>query len=557
MAQIACALLLTIFGLTAPVAAARPHQPVPLSTCIRPAGADLTPSRLFASPDSFDCTTPQRAWGPGDYWVLSNPVAFRAPEGETLRLRMISLWQQSVALHILYADGHIASFAADQQGLTRRVQLGGFIEFAIPSRPSPAVRLLWHVRETPNVRGIVLEPKLVTRARAERDTLTLAAIYSGFAGLCVALIVYNLALWKALRHRFQLAYCAMLLCLLFYAVSSSGALAWLLPDIANNQRLTINYVMLAWTAAAALAFSRSFFEARVFLGWVGRLTELAMIFMVGLGVLFLLFAPLHVRAFDILFSLSFAALVGIALPILWRAWRRRSNYLWLFALTWASPLAMVVARVATSFGLLPWRYWIDNSTIGAMATEALLTSLAVAYRIRLLSIERDTAVSQEISTRRLAETDPLTGLLNRRAFLDQAIGRPLDQQLLILDVDHFKQVNEAIGHDGGDDVLRVIARSLRRASPPGTLIARMGGEEFVILADARAPLDPEALLDAVRAGPMPYALEVTASIGSCTGPLADDANWQHLYHHADAALFAAKRAGRNRAERADLSLHAA
>ena len=54
----------------------------------------------------------------------------------------------------------------------------------------------------------------------------MSAVYAGFAGLCLALLVYNLALWGALRHRFQLAYCAMLFALLIYALSSSGALAW-------------------------------------------------------------------------------------------------------------------------------------------------------------------------------------------------------------------------------------------------------------------------------------------------------------------------------------------
>ncbi|MFV0625548.1 diguanylate cyclase domain-containing protein [Sphingomonas sp. ac-8] len=545
MAQIVCALLLVNVALARPVTTP-PGRPAPLATCILPDATGTTPRALFAAPDRFDCVTPQRAFGPGDYWVLSDPLSLAATADEPLRLRMMSLWQQSVTLHILYGDGHVETFAADQNGLTRRIQLGALVEFAIPTRPAPAVRLLWHVRGAANLRGILLGPKLVTRGQAERDTLTMAAIYAGFAGLCIALIVYNLALWKALRHRFQLAYCAMLLCLLFYAVSSSGALAWLLPGIANNHRIAVNYIMLAWSAAAALAFSRSFFEARVFEGWVGRLTELSMVGMTALGVLFLLIAPVDIHVLDAFFSLSFLALVGVVVPILWRAWRRRSNYLWLFALTWASPLAMVVVRVSSNLGLLPWRFWIDNSTVVAMSSEALLTGLAIAYRIRLLSIERDTAILQELSTRRLADTDPLTGLLNRRAFLAQAVGRLAPQQLLVADVDHFKRVNDLVGHDGGDEVLRVVARTLRRTVPAGTVIARLGGEEFAILADARAALNPEALLAALRAAAMPYALEITASIGSCTGPLADEADWQRLYHHADAALFAAKHAGRDR-----------
>lgn len=495
-----CALLLANVALAPASAVSLSVEP--LATCVLPAAASHDSRALFARPDWFNCTKPQQDWGPGSFWVISNPLTLRGSTEEPLRLRMGSLWQRAVVLHILYADGHIASFRADQQELTRRIQMGALVEFALPTRTAPATRLLWRVEDSANLRGLVVGPKLVTRSEAERETLTLTAVYAAFLGLCVALIVYNLALWKVLRHRFQLAYCAMLLCLAGYAFSSSGALAWLLPDIANNQRITVNYVLLAWAAAAALAFSRSFFEARIFQGWVGRVTEIAMVAMLVLGVVFLLLAPVAIRTLDPIFSLMFVALTAVVVPFLWRAWRRRSNYLWLFALTWASPLAMAVLRISANAGLVPWNFWIDNSTVPAMTWEALLTSLAIAYRIRLLSIERDTAVRQEISTRRLAETDPLTGLLNRRAFLEQAIGRAADQQLLVVDVDHFKQVNEAVGHDGGDEVLRVIARTLRRATPPGTLIARMGGEEFVILADARVALDAEALLAAVRSAPI-------------------------------------------------------
>lgn len=557
LARIVCVLVLAGLALTQQAAAAPPQGAASLQACVRPDADGLTPQGLFAQPQSFDCVTPQRSWGPGDYWVLSSPVTLRPPTEEPLRIRSGSVWIQDMSLYVLYGDGHIASVTVNQRGLTQHLQLGALIEFALPSRSAPVTRLLWHVEGAANVRGIVLGPRLLTRAEAERQTLKLAAIYAAFAGLCIALIVYNLALWKALRHRFQLAYCAMLLCLLFYAASSSAALAWLLPDIQNNQRITINYVMLAWAGAAALAFSRSFFEARIFDGWVGQLTELSAAGMAVLGLLFLLIAPVNIHALDALFSLSFLALISVIAPILWRAWRRRSNYLWLFALTWSSPVIMVIVRVSSNFGLLSWSFWIDNSTVLAMSAEALLTSLAIAYRIRLLSMERDAAIRQEISTRRLADTDPLTGLLNRRAFLTQAIGRTAEQQLLVADIDHFKRINDAIGHDGGDEVLRVVSRTLRRAAPAGTLIARIGGEEFAILADSRAALNPEALLTSLRTAAMPYGMKVTASIGSCIGPLATEADWQQLYHQTDAALFAAKHAGRDRVHWAEPSRNAA
>ncbi|MEI9928353.1 MAG: GGDEF domain-containing protein [Sphingomonas sp.] len=131
--------------------------------------------------------------------------------------------------------------------------------------------------------------------------------------------------------------------------------------------------------------------------------------------------------------------------------------------------------------------------------------MAIAYRIKLLSKERDEAILGEVLARRLADIDPLTGLLNRRAFLEKAIGRTGEHVLQIADIDHFKRVNDTLGHDGGDEVLRVFARLLRGASPAGALIARIGGEEFAILTASDEAIGADQLLarlaldaDAVR-----------------------------------------------------------
>ena len=203
-------------------------------------------------------------------------------------------------------------------------------------------------------------------------------------------------------------------------------------------------------------------------------------------------------------------------------------------------------RVASALHLIGWNFWLDNSTILTMTMEALFSSLAIAYRIRLLSVERDEARAQEIAARLLADTDPLTGLLNRRAFLRQAIGREGEQILLLADIDHFKRVNDTLGHDGGDEVLRTFARTLRQSVPAEALVARIGGEEFAIVTPIAFAVEPEKILARLRAGRMPFDLSVTASIGACTGPLMKETDWKALYRGADRALFEAKAAGRDR-----------
>lgn len=525
----------------------------PLRVCVLRARPGDDPARLIRAPQRFDCTRKQTAFGPGDYWVISDRIGIHSRSRAPLVARIGSVWQQGLALHVLYADGRIATMRDDSRGITRRIQLGAIVEHPLPRYRLPVERLMWKVDGSANLRGIVIGPRLATQAESDRSNLIMTAIYSAFGGLALSLLVYNLALWASLRHRFQLAYCLMVVALIAYAFTSSGALAWAAPDIPNNDRLRLNYLLLAVACASALLFARAFFEEHVFGPWLRRLIRFTVATLVVGGFLFALFAPVATRLADRVYLWMFAGVLVTVTVMLWSAWRGRSNVLWVFAIAWALPIFAASLRIFANLELIPWNFWLDNSTILSMAAEALISSVAIAYRMRLLSRERDAAVAAEAVARRLADTDPLTGLLNRRSFLTQAIGRPNGQMLLILDLDHFKKVNDTIGHDGGDEVLRVAARTLRLIAPQGALVARIGGEEFAIVTGADQPVDCEALLARLRATRMPFDLRVTASIGTAIGPLAVESDWKSLYRAADSALFAAKSAGRDRARAAPLA----
>ena len=520
----------------------------PLKPCVMRGTATLDPHVLFAHPERFDCVTPQPRFGAGDYWLISAPLT-HLPAGP-LTVRSGSLWQGAATLDILYADGRIVRLAADGHAMTRNLQLGAIFSWPVPQRAAPPARLLWHVSDAANVRGIVNGARIATAAQARASNLTLAALYAGFAGLCVALLIYNFALWGALRHRFQLAYCAMVCAQMAYALSSSGALAWAWPWIANNDRLKINYLALAIAACCAMVFARAFFEERVFAGRLGRAANAIGGALLAIAIAFVVLAPWQVVLIDRLYAVAFLGFMALSPFVIWQARRKRSDYLWLFAIAWAAPIVLGALRVAANFDRFAWSFLIDNSTLVSMTIEAVLSSLAIAYRFRLLSRERDEAREQEIAARLLADTDPLTGLLNRRAFLARAIGREGDQTLIILDLDHFKTVNDTIGHDGGDEVLRLVSRVLRQSVPAEGMVARFGGEEFVLIAPARLAPEAEAVLARLRATRMPFDLRITASIGSCTGPLLRETDWKALYRHADRALFEAKDSGRDRARAA-------
>ena len=162
------------------------------------------------------------------------------------------------------------------------------------------------------------------------------------------------------------------------------------------------------------------------------------------------------------------------------------------------------------------------------------------------------------SLQRMALTDELTQLPNRRAFAEE-VGRGLNRArragspfaLAMLDIDHFKQVNDRFGHDAGDQVLRDVAAVMRRSLREGDLVARLGGEEFgIFLPDVGAEAAVQRLdrlLSSIRSACMIGGEPVTASIGVVHAAEAEsNAPYDTLYRIADQALYRAKRGGRNR-----------
>lgn len=526
-----------------------------LSVCVKRVMPGDRPAAMFARRSTFDCTTPQVALGRGDFWVLASKLPPQANAAAPFAVRNIALWQQKNTLYGRYADGRIASHVVSTREVARHLQLGAIVEHRLPGRSVPLTELLWRIDGAENIRGILVGPRIASIEESIGANLFMASVYAAFGGLCLALLVHNLALWSVLKHNFQIAYCVMIATLLIYAISSSGALDWFVPSMPDVDRLRINYLALGCSANAALWFARTYFEPRVFSRPLIIASGAVSAALIGSALLFALLAPWHIGTLHRVFSFSFLGIVGIVPPVLWRAWRMQSNFLWVFAISWAAPILFAAIRTANSLNLIEWNFWVDNSTILAMSTEALLSSLAITYRIRLLSRERDEARVQELAARALADLDPLTGLLNRRSFLARTIGRTGEHVLMIADLDHFKLVNDTIGHDGGDEVLRVFARALRASLPPDALIARIGGEEFAIVTPAGREVDPERILARLRSERMPFDLTVTASIGASRGALMTEIDWKTLYRRADRALFSAKAEGRDRA-RHDFALAA-
>ncbi|KQU07510.1 hypothetical protein ASG56_08415 [Rhodococcus sp. Leaf7] len=187
---------------------------------------------------------------------------------------------------------------------------------------------------------------------------------------------------------------------------------------------------------------------------------------------------------------------------------------------------------------------------GAAVTTVVVPAILIATMRSSLE-----AVTARLET--LANTDPLTGLLNRRGMLprvqtmlDEASETSNSIVVSLVDVDHFKSVNDTRGHAAGDVVLTTVAEAIAACVPEDAVVARLGGEEFLVLGLSKSVAGLEDdILESVR-----YACDVTVSIGVAQASVVFDENGANdveatldrLTYAADRALYSAKTAGRDR-----------
>ncbi len=373
-----------------------------------------------------------------------------------------------------------------------------------------------------------------------------------YGGIMLAVVLYNLFLFFSLRDRLHLLYVLYATAFgMIWLIRARMALVFLWPQ-APIWDAQAHYYAIALAIVTGNAFTSAFLDLRQ------NAPALRRALLATSAAAVLLLALCAVQKFVWVENpLAFTALAACGLYVAAGIVRLRQGSVVAryFLLATGAVIVGTVAYTLTFFGVLPVTFLTANSAQLGSAAEMVLLAFALGHKIRTLLNEKDVAETE-------SRTDALTGLANRRHWdelVDEEWRRAFRQgttlAVMLVDVDHFKEFNDALGHQAGDELLRVLSEQLRgHCRRPGEVAARYGGEEFALLlpglSGKQAGEVAARLREHIQASAWPHpsspvAAVVTVSCGVAVAKPAEGVDPVSLVREADEALYLAKQLGRN------------
>jgi diguanylate cyclase (GGDEF)-like protein len=373
-------------------------------------------------------------------------------------------------------------------------------------------------------------------------------------GALMAVSLAALLIWFVLKDPLFILYATMFsLQALYIAYVSGQGFSWPGLSVAVPLDSFAWNVPVGLSGAVACLFTREIADLRHFSMRVYRIFG-------WFAVAFVLITTANVAKFvgfegvvNDIGDVMFVVAPIFTVVVCWLAWRRGNRAAGWFLIAWCLLEGFTIAAAVQFLGTTSdngealYYYGLPLSMVAA----SIMIALGVADRLRAQRV----ALSE---AERRAQTDPLTGVLNRRSLIERldaacarAKARGLPIALLFIDLDHFKQINDTFGHQAGDACLRAIIEPIHAELRQSDVIGRYGGEEFVVIlssADAAAatPIAQRILerVADVRVDGYGNPISVTCSIGIATSDTLGI--WgEPLLAQADAAVYVAKRSGRN------------
>jgi len=530
---------------------------------------------------------PVRRWPPtfgfagGAHWFhLSVRNVDHADSDWVLAIRYPLL--DHADLHVVRDDGTVARFeGGDRVPFGRREIAHRHPTYPVVLAPGERVELFLRVASESSVQvPLELATQRAFLEPTPREHLVLGVYY----GILLGLFCYNLILFVSLRDRTFLLYVLHVALIAVAQLCLNGfAFQYLWPDSPNWANDAV-LLAIAASTIAMIAFTRAFLELRTRLPFTDRVfvTIMIVLALIAVGIRALGYHLAVVIESGIAIAMT-GAIFYAAVRVLLRGYRPARNFL----IAWSALLLGIAAFASVSFGLLPKVFMTEYAIQLGSSAEMILLSFALAARINGLREEnaRIQREAQEQLEQRVVERtrdldeanrqlqnvnrmlqdfslrDGLTGAYNRRYF-DQALTeqwaaaqaehRPIS--LVMIDIDHFKHINDEHGHLFGDDCLRAVAHLLAsQLEGADERVVRYGGEEFFAVLpgidEAQALTRSERLRAAIAAMTVECggrALRITASIGVATFHPDRALAHAELLAITDRALYEAKRQGRNR-----------
>jgi diguanylate cyclase (GGDEF)-like protein len=396
---------------------------------------------------------------------------------------------------------------------------------------------------------MVIPVYLLTADDANEISQIASLSYAFGYGYLIALLAYNAMLFFALRNLRYLLYAIFLGSFTFANISYTGhAFMWIWPTLVEWQGWAQPLLMVLF-GSSGLAFALNFLEIRQH---ASRFYYLVIFCIVTTIILLFLTYTLNnqVLALYIAFVFIFIfVLLMLTLGLLTINYDNQSARYFLLAIVAGTTGSAITA--ASTMGLIPFNNWSFRAVEIGMLLEATLLALALALRIRRTEKEKTGA-------EKLAMIDPLTELNNRRSFYVNAAGlwstaeryeRALS--IIIFDLDDFKTTNDKYGHTYSDQVLIKTGALLMNSIRKGDIIARWGGEEFILLLPESNSRDAEIFAERLRKNIQQLkvacgdkAIHITASFGVAQ-KIVEDISIDALIARADKALYQGKENGKN------------
>ncbi len=523
--------------------AARAELALADSGCGAATGRDGDADAALAQIDRNGCSGLGTMPGERQWMIVSFPDPIELSQSSLLRTKIAHFTR--IGVRIDTADGRSVTRSWDSS-IAQHNRLPTSL-FTLPlDVTAPIHRIAVFVDDTQSADALSNAAIVPAEDAAARRT-TGALLFALLCGLIAVPILYNLAFLAVLRERFLVWHIAMAGSILVYAATASGLMLELFPALSLRARMEVLHWSFGVSISAGAVFLTCYVERSSLSPRMLFLLRAAAAWAILVNVA-LSFAPLSTPAdFDLLHDAGLGVVMLVTIAAITQALRRGSRAAIFVAAGWSIIILSLLDRLARAFGFYDAPLFFNDVLYFGLAFETVVTALGVAGRFLAIRRERDRACEHAETMERLAETDPLTGILNRRALQRHYEQGPPPIAVALVDLDHFKGINDAHGHDVGDRVLRIAAQALDGSG--ANIAGRMGGEEFVLLLyGSRPERTAEQLRQAITARVARHVpgldRPVTASMGLVRP--TPEADFEAVCAAADRLLYAAKADGRNR-----------